>query len=328
MTSCHRRTVALALSAALVALWTIPAFGERFEAAYSAPPGCPARADFVAAVEARIPGWRHTERDGERTIEAQVEKSVAGFAGTIAIDGGRNRRDVEGPRCDSVVRALALIAAVALDPERALSEMSGEEDPSPPVGAATPPARVPSAPAKPAPATPSLAFGVGAPLLFGPAPKLLYGIEAHAELGSAARAFLVRAAAARLTTGSVDFGSGSAHFQLTYGELAGCYRPVRRTIVVLGCLVVDAGRMEAAGEPGGLLAQVKTSERFWGAAGARLGLGVPVVPPLELGARAGLLLPWRSQSYIFENPEENLFDSAPIAVDFALTATVVLPSGG
>src|SRR5690606_30760132 len=168
----------------------------------------------------------------------------------------------------------------------------------------------------------SFAIGVGGALMLGPAPGPLYGAEGHAELGIAERTFSLRLAGAYLSTGSVDAGSAPVHFELLHAEIGGCYRPLRDRLSALGCAVFDAGRMEASGEQSPALAETKRVERLWLAAGARLGLSVVLVGPLELGASAGLLIPLARYTYVFENPKESVHESSLAALDLRLALSV------
>lgn len=321
--------VAVALSVASSTAWA-----GSFLVSYEAPASCPDRAAFVRGVEERVPDWRVVDAGGERAVSVRIRTTDAGFSGSVALDGAPSAREVDGVQCESVVRALALVAAVGLDPNAVLGGVA--EPPPPPTS--PPPSAAPSPLAHPTPApaephdsaSPALSggFGAGAAAMLGPAPSALYGVEVHAWIGSAEGRFLARALGARLVTGSVAVGSGHARFELTHGELGLCYRPLRGTVRVTACAVTDLGQIQAAGESGGELVQGKTSKRLWGASGARLGAGYALLGPLEVGANAGLLVPWKKQGYFFEDPvspDENLYESAPLAIDFRLGATVIFP---
>ena len=93
--------------------------------------------------------------------------------------------------------------------------------------------------------------------------------------------------------GATPAGSGEASFELTHGELAGCYLPVRSRISLSTCLITDLGSIQAEGEPSDELAETKTSTRFWAASGARLGFEVRIAGPLRVATSMGILIPWR-----------------------------------
>jgi len=182
-----------------------------------------------------------------------------------------------------------------------------------------------SRPAPRQPSVPRVTLGTSGGLMLGPAPEPLYGVEELVELADVSRRILVRVAAAYLVSQSVAVGTGHAHFQLIHAELGGCYQPIReRRLRLFGCLVIDAGSMQAEGEVSGAVIRAKSANRLWMATGARFGLGVPLLGPLSLGSSFGALVPWREQSYILENPRENLYTSWPVALDVRMGITVVV----
>lgn len=327
------------LLAALVCLLASPsAFAANtFRSTYIAPESCPSQADFDAAVVQRLPGWKH-DAEAERNVVVSIQSANTGFHGSVSLDGAQPR-EVEGPRCDSVVRALALVTAVSLDPTAALStEPMSDPAPPTPVPVAPPPTAPPPAPRPPLPTPiqkesgpPSLGFGAGGALLFGPAPSPLYGFQAHVELGTSNRDLLLRLAGARSFTGATPVGSGEARFDLTQGELAGCYLPVRAAISVLTCVITDVGSIQAEGEPSDELVETKTSTRLWAASGGRLGFDFRVAGPLHVESSVGALIPWSKQTYIFDSTKESLaetlYESSPVALDLRLGLTVIFPSG-
>jgi hypothetical protein len=314
----------------LVALASVPAFANGFHVTYSAPHGCPDRTEFVRAIEQRVPNWQHRDGPVERELELTVQRTEGGFAGRLSLGTAENAREVEGAECASVVRALALVAAISLDP----AATSGPGEPiAPPARdqASAPATRLPVEPAR-VPATPSRApnlswgFGASGALLFGIAPSVLYGVEVHVELGDSHRRLLLRAAGAQLVTGSIAIEENKATFELTAAELGGCYRPLDLdTFDLSGCLVVNAGQLRAEGERGGEVVDPGTSRRFWGASGARFGAFLRPVRSVELGAELGVLVPWYEHSYVLDNPRERVHDTAPVAVDARLGVTVIVP---
>ena len=86
---------------------------------YTAPEGCPDRADFTERVGERLraegpPVPRGTTALSLRvTLKLRADRSYAGSL-EIARGATQSQRHVEAPRCDEVVEALTLIAAFAL----------------------------------------------------------------------------------------------------------------------------------------------------------------------------------------------------------------------
>jgi len=140
---------------------------------YDALDGCPARAEFVRQVEGRTPraGWV-TEAPGARRFVVVIAGSLAQPRGALTVlsDEGAATRVVQGETCEEVVAALALITAVAIDPQAKL--VVPEPVPAPPT-----PAPVPAEP--PPGADPSA--GTPAPGPTGPLPAPVWPPPASAE---------------------------------------------------------------------------------------------------------------------------------------------------
>jgi hypothetical protein len=264
---------------------------NEFRVTYTASERCPERDAFIRAVEQRLPTWKHAD-GAPREVVVEIRDADDGFAGSVSVDAAARPREVAGPRCDSVVGALALVTAVSLDPAAALATQPMAEPappPPPPEPAPKPPPPAPVAPPPPTPTpvrepentSPSFGFGAGGVLLFGPAPSPLYGFDAHVQLGTMSRELLLRASVARSITGTVTVGSGEARFDLTQAELAGCYLPIRSAISLWTCAVTDVGSIQAEGEPSDSLTETKSSTRLWVASGARLGFDFRLTGPLR-----------------------------------------------
>ncbi len=91
----------------------------RFELAYEAPATCPSRERFAQELRFRtskIVFDDTSELHGK--IALRVEESRGRYAGTLVltVDGATESRSVSGPRCESVVSALGLAAAILVDP--------------------------------------------------------------------------------------------------------------------------------------------------------------------------------------------------------------------
>ena len=294
------------------------AFAQEFAVDYHGPEQCPTRAEYVAEVARRLPTWRHVDRTEGRRFTVRLRVDEPGSAvGEIDLGPHEQPRVVRGADCPAVVRALALILAVALDPVAALTG----EPPAPRTTAPPPTAPPPRAasPTRPPPSPRSSAgpgWGIGASggVLFGPAPTALYGALLDAEISTAERRFAARLAVARLQTGSVDVGPSEARFALTRARLGLCYRPVWDTTSVGGCLAFDAGSLEADAEPSGELERAERSEKLWTAGGADGRVTFELVGPLRLALAAELTVPLTRQTYFFENPRETVHVVPPVGV--------------
>jgi len=105
---------------ALLALST-PATAKASLSYHQAPEGCPTQPEFVAAVAARgadIDGAG--PKDGSRIMVVSIRKQEGVFAGTFQVrerQSATDRREVSGPSCAQVSDALAVVTAIALEPE-------------------------------------------------------------------------------------------------------------------------------------------------------------------------------------------------------------------
>ncbi|HEY3498757.1 MAG TPA: hypothetical protein VGK73_28895 [Polyangiaceae bacterium] len=97
---------------------------------YRAPASCPSRDAFVRELEARSERVRTGEAGAQGTLSVQVVVAGSTVQGTILFreaSGRGTERAVSGEGCDDVVRALALIAVVLVDPEAQLGDAQGIE---------------------------------------------------------------------------------------------------------------------------------------------------------------------------------------------------------
>jgi hypothetical protein len=87
---------------------------------YDAPDGCPAADAFVAEVQARTPRMRlATEEEAGLTLRVTVVRADGRLEGTLVVvdaSGAESRREVSGDSCATVTLALALVAALRIDP--------------------------------------------------------------------------------------------------------------------------------------------------------------------------------------------------------------------
>ena len=112
------RGLVLASAFVLAPRVSLAAAPERVVFSYSAPPECPAQADFAARVEA-MGGHIVRASPGERArhFDVLVAMTATGFSGTLTVaapGGGAHMRSVQGERCESVAQALALVTAMSL----------------------------------------------------------------------------------------------------------------------------------------------------------------------------------------------------------------------
>ncbi len=144
--------------AATITLAATSAWGEDVHLTYRGPDTCPAERVFKMRVGTRT--------DKARWVDAK--RALRGFEITLRDDGSTATgqliiispdvengasRDVAGETCDEVVRALALITALAIDPDASLVPRSTAPKPAP-VPAPPKPPPAPPAPLPPPPPPP------------------------------------------------------------------------------------------------------------------------------------------------------------------------------
>jgi len=116
------RRVSPAASAIVVLLALLRAaraFADPVELTYRAPASCPSRAAVEDAIRERMPAVQFAAHAG-RAFAIAIAPSGDGFAGTLSVDGAADQ-PLSARRCDDLVEALALVTAIAIDPEAAIT---------------------------------------------------------------------------------------------------------------------------------------------------------------------------------------------------------------
>lgn len=251
---------------------------------YDAPDGCPTKVDLLSAMQARTSQLRFaTAAPRTRGLRLRVERDAGSFRGTlevIEVDGASTHREIRAATCETVVTALALVAALSLDPladaaapapsSRVPAVAAPPSDTPPPTPAPGP--VVPSSPPpvvapppqvrvlerssepemSPAPSPAQVHLGVGAAvqLLGLAAGQPVFGADVFAEL-SVERASVLspsfRLGFERAEGGSLTDGAKSTHFTWLIGRAEACPTRVRfgRSVALRPCLGVDAGSIAA-----------------------------------------------------------------------------------
>jgi hypothetical protein len=253
---------------------------------YSAPGNCPTEAEFEARVRSRTALARFAGEDEKDAQAVQVVVMPTGttYAGHLSIvgrSGHVSKRDVEDALCVEVVDALALVTALAVDPNASLSPSGPAPVASAPVANAKPPAEgaapepvaviplvapppVAETARRPAPSRPreadrspsspaprwSVNLGASLVTTAGIAPDALAGGGGLGEIESGSRGWL--APSARLTLFVAANGvfesttTSKADFLLLAGRVDFC--PLRvgsRGLSLRPCVAVDIGAVRA-----------------------------------------------------------------------------------
>jgi hypothetical protein len=287
--------------------------------AYDVPATCPGAVDFVGRVRAHAPGvsLRADGAPAEDRLDIAVEAHDGGHRGRLRrIVSGRSTaaREVEGTRCEEVLDALALIAALGLDPTAGPRLEAQAAAPAPPR---------PNGAAAPAEVVPSAFAGATALALFppGPMPGLVVGGSVR-RAGAAAGPLLL--VSALLAANDVLADPGRSRFSLVSlrGELCPVgWAPAAR-VVLHACARAEAGLLNAEGRrlenPRRLLAP-------WLTAGAALRLRVALGARLFLETDAGAVVPYRRTEYVATLPRERLARTPAVVAGGGLGLGVHFP---
>lgn len=297
---------------------------------YAAIEGCPDAASFEAQVRARTPrvSFAAPGASGTLTWIVELGPTNGGSRGTLRVLGesqGTLERGVTAASCEQVVGALALVAALSVDPEASLSE-STEPSPRPPAPSPSkPPAPVPSRRPPEQVVTPrAVRFMVGLALVgrSGLAPELVWAPQAALGLSfrtggghtwgvrlsglHASSQGAVDAASARFTSNLVRLQA----FPLRVGSAAWRFEPAA---------FAEAGELSARGVGITPTHSVRRPVAWAGALG-RLSL---VMSPLLVEVEVGGALPFvRDRFYVYENttvfrvPAGSAFASVGAGLEF------------
>jgi hypothetical protein len=305
---------------------------------YSDPAGCPGQAQFIDAVNARV--RRAIEWDPTATaiqMAVTIESSAERATGKLeVVERGTEptRREFTASTCEEVSSALALVAALALDPNARTEPLprapaaSEREFPAAPTPAApeatreeTPP---PASPAAPAPSTPPARPRDPSHYLawLGPSASVAggYAPEPLISLGLALGARRVRPGLSpglQLTalwgkTGTTGPSAASGVFAWAVGRLEACPLQLRLSarVTLEPCVAAEAGRLSARGADQQIDEPV-TAERWWFAPGATLAAHVSLGNFfLRFGALG--LIPVTRDEFVFFGPLRSVHQASPV----------------
>ncbi len=300
-----------------------------FHLDYEAPENCPAASAFAAKIEGHTPLARQaTSEVASRRFRAVFDTSSPAARGRLEIvdfDGTPSVREVEGRDCNEVADALALIAAIVIDPNarpaspppqepatrpRPITEVRMPQPIPAPVLVAPRP-RPPLEPeSEPLPLRLGLIFQAGV-VSERLVPKLgialVYGVEALLDRDELF-APSVRASLYRIRSGEIATDFGKAKFEWTAGRLSAC--PILLTWESFGfrpCVIGDFGRVRAEGYETN---QGAEESLFWAALGAAGRAETLLLDALLLEIEAGALFPLSNQRFFFE-PSFEIYQIGP-----------------
>jgi hypothetical protein len=231
-------TIALAITCAAPARARAQPL-EKVHIAYgvAADADCPDAASYRARITARNRGVSFVDRaDAGRVFDVQVRADPDGqMHGRLAVRdsaGLQTVREVFGATCAEVIDALALVAALALDPQQ-------PQQPQQPRAA---PAPVP--PATPSTARPRVGFGASAGGIYDAVPGVGPAGGAFVDVRTRLVRVSISGAVAR---GSASVGAANAAFTRVVGRVDLCRDVLDGPVRWAGCVRAEAGVLSGVG---------------------------------------------------------------------------------
>jgi hypothetical protein len=303
---------ALGLAAIVAFSRVAAAESESVRIEYVAPARCPDATAFMRSLEARTTRFRQAGPDEQtRRFFVRVTEVGSSYAGSLEIsspDGSTSVRSVDAAVCEEVSEALALMTALAIDPDaltsgtKAAPKSPIEPAPEPATAAAPKPSPrlVADVAGRPPPSAQSASrpwrwsAGVLGHTTFEISPAPGYGgdlfVEAEAPVGSAlgpaARiGIFLNQSDLQLPTGA------AARFQWATLSVEGC--PVRLGLAALRTTVYPcvASRLGLLRSEGRRISQPERTDSVWSDVGPVVRLRLSATARLLLEADTGLMLP-------------------------------------
>jgi len=277
---------------------------------YDAPDACPDDAHLVRAVEGFLGQPLAESREQQLSVVINVQGSPGGFSAKLSFKSpqGTQERFLEHAECDKLTEGVALLAALAIDPERvkarqAAGEASSSSAPAPepalPKAAATPSAPPALSVARPEPVRASAAaptsqgtLSVAGFVGVGTQPGATPGVAA--EAGLRLHRFRAALVGRYWSSSSADVASTtprSIELSLATVGLRGCVLPAVGAWSWLACAGADWGNMAGSGQG---VDNARTQHALFSSAEASLSLAytrLELAPFVGVGASLALARP-------------------------------------
>jgi hypothetical protein len=284
---------------------------------------CPDEARFVLELTARTQKVAVVSSGERRLLRVEIARAAGSkVRGTLTLsaDGKSATREVVGQSCPEVVSALALVAALAIDPHASTKPAPDLAQPAPPDPAPVPPPAPPPDPPPPPPppaspppppppparapppeAPPSrfvLSAALRGGMRAGTLPNLAPELGGTVEGVWARRSILspsLRLDVAGSTSQTSNAGPASASFGWTGVRLLVCpLRVARERLSFAACAVVDGGALSAHASG---LEKAQSDTRLFLGVGAGLTGRYSIGSRLFLGLDAGFSAPVRRDRF-------------------------------
>jgi hypothetical protein len=240
---------------------------SRLSFRWNAPNECPDDARALAAVVGFLGQPLAEAREQELVVSVNVQAVAAGFAAKLVFVSpqGAEERDLEHPDCEKLMEAAALLAALAIDPERVRARRAAAEavqgapvaevpaPVTPPQNTPEPatkkecPPRLPARQPQPRPAW-RPGFGMAALAGAGVLPGLRPGLTT--ELGVGVEGFHARLVGRYWFPGSADIQGGPLSIELSLATLGlhACAVSRQNDWSILTCFGANFGDMSGSGQ--------------------------------------------------------------------------------
>jgi hypothetical protein len=307
---------------------------------YEAESTCPDESTWVGSVFSRAPAARPAIADEPAwTLRARIAREGNRFAGRLQVvtpESVSDTRRFRGNSCEQVALALAIAAALSVDPEHGGAATTESVDAPPPVEPSPPPpAPTPSANIRPADHPPlrsedaarpqahwTLELGASALVTHAVIDSILWGGELVGFLRPEPEPPLgLRLSAGFAASPTIDAPPGGARFYFPNVALEGCVLGVDRATWSVGAC---GGARGAALLASGLgVNRPSSATRGWLSwmGGLRSELGASGGFRAELGA--ALVVRQTRYTYTFDRPPVTITD--PPLLGWELTLGVMLP---
>jgi hypothetical protein len=323
-------TLALGLACTTSAAQAAP---EPIALEYRAASGCPNPEFFTTQVIARTAQVRFDDAGTAGSFRVVVQSTAQGYSGVLSVidrNGKTSVRSFQAERCENVVVALALVAALAVDPNASTTPgaapAAAVETDSVPDRAASnqatrssPPSPAPIVDRRTAPAPGregAWAWSAGASTqgLSGVTPSLLvaFGAFVGVEKNGEGWAPGFRLSPYYAGTGRTGPDVNRADFHLLGARAGACLFRVRLSSMsrLSPCAGIDAAWLRARGSDGEVPRPIQR-DWLWLSASLDAQVDVTVSEPLFFEANAGLVVPLIRHRFRFEIPEEELVHQVP-----------------
>ena len=265
---------------------------------YAASRDCADERGFFEQVTARTQRVRLANPSEPATaLVVSIREVPGGLAGKLELRGDQgttSAREVKAASCDQVVAALAIMAALAIDPDA-----STEPIPKPRPARPPPPKPVAEPPPSPTPVASASSLdshfkaGVSLSLLTGVFDEPVLAVRPFVELAREGRSswgYALRLSVARFQS-KVSRSEGTGEFALFSGRLEGCPAHFRawEPVWISACLAFDGGWLEAHGAD---VTPRQSVTRSWFAAGETTRIELRLLEILALEVSGEVFFPF------------------------------------